>query len=84
MAIFRDRDRRTIDDAVRSSDSAINGLIVVLLIACALAFWYFYGRMGPTVDHTSTGASTVTEPVTTPNSPNASPTHPAPSPNPGP
>jgi hypothetical protein len=85
MAIFHDtrwRRPRSFDESLRSTDSALNILIVALLIGFGLATWYFYA--GPTVDQTNTGKSTITEPVTTPSAPNASPTHPAPSPNPGP
>lgn len=85
MAIFHDmrwRRPRSFDESLRSTDGALNILIVALLIGFGLATWYFYA--GPRVDQTNTGKSTITEPVTTPSSPNASPTHPAPSPNPGP
>ncbi len=85
MAIFHDtrwRRPRSFDESLRSTDSALNILIVALLIGFGLAIWYFYA--GPRVDQTNTGRSTISEPVTTPSSPNASPTHPAPSPNPGP
>jgi hypothetical protein len=87
MAIYTDPQtgqRREVGDLSRPIANSSSIGIVVLLIALALAGWYFYGRVTPTVDTTNTGASTVTEPVTTPSSPNASPTHPAPSPNPGP
>ena len=85
MAIFHDtrwRRPRSFDESLRSTDSALNILIVALLIGFGLAIWYFYA--GPRFDQTNTGGSTISEPVTTPSSPNASPTHPAPSPNPGP
>ena len=87
MAIYTDPQtgqRREVDDLSRSTTSSSSIGIVALLIALALIGWYFYGRVSSTVDRTNTGASTVTEPVTSPSSPNASPTHPAPSPNPGP
>lgn len=76
--------RREVDEMVRPTASSSWLGMIVLLIGLALAGFYFYGRVGPTVDTTNTGASTIAEPVTTPSSPNASPTHPAPSPNPGP
>jgi hypothetical protein len=88
MAIYTDprtgktRDANLGDEASSATTTWLG--MVVLLIAVALGAWYFYGRAIPTRDVTNTGASTVTEPVTTPSSPNASPTHPAPSPNPGP
>jgi hypothetical protein len=83
MAIFHEIHKpRTLDDAVRSGDRALNVLIVALLIAFGVATWYFYAT--PMTDRTNTGKSTISEPVTSPSSPNASPTHPAPSPNPGP
>jgi hypothetical protein len=85
MAIFHDtrwRRPRSFDESLRSTDSALNILIVALLIGFGLAIWFFYA--GSRVDQTNTGRSTISEPVTTPSSPNASPTHPAPSPNPGP
>lgn len=85
MAIFHDtrwRRPRSLGESMRSTDNALNILIVALLIGFGLATWYFYAT--PMGDQTNTGKSTVTEPVTTPSSPNASPTHPAPSPNPGP
>lgn len=87
MAIYTDPQtgqRREVDDLSRSTTGSSSIGIVALLIALALIGWYFYGRVSPTVDQTNTGASTVTEPVTSPSSPNASPTHPAPSPNSGP
>jgi hypothetical protein len=87
MAIFNDTHRKgrmTIDDAMRSTDGALNVLIVLLLIALIFGSWYFYGRMITTVDNTNTGASTITTPVITPPLPSASPTQPAPSPNPAP
>ncbi|MBS0269398.1 MAG: histone deacetylase [Proteobacteria bacterium] len=87
MAIYTDPQtgqRREVDDLSRSTARSSSIGIIALLIALALFGWYFYGRVSPTVDRTNTGASTVTEPVTSPALPNASPTHPAPSPNPGP
>lgn len=71
MAILHDiRRPRNLDDVVRSGDSALNVLIMVLLIAFGLATWYFY--VTPMADQTNAGRSTISEPVT------------APSPNPGP
>ncbi len=87
MAIYTDPQtgqRREVDDLSRSRTRSSSIGIVALLIALAIIGLYFYGRVSPTADRTNTGASTVTEPVTSPSSPNASPTHPAPSPNPGP
>ncbi len=87
MAIYTDPQtgqRREVDAMVRPTTNSSWLGIVVLLIGLALAGFYFYWGVGPTVDITNTGSSTITEPVTTPSSPNASPTHPAPSPNPGP
>jgi hypothetical protein len=87
MAIYTDPQtgrRREVDEMVRPTTNSSWPGIIVLLIGLALAGFYFYGRVSPTVDTTNTGSSTTTEPVTTPSSPNASPTHPAPSPNPGP
>ena len=84
MAIYTDprtgQQRRT-DDLGRTSYSSSWGIVLVLILAVALA-WAFYGR--PSVDQTNPRASTPTARVTTPSSPNASPTHRAPSPNPGP
>lgn len=83
MAIYTDPQtgqRREVDDLSRPATGFSLG-IVALLIVLALISWYFFGRVSPSVDTANTGASTITEPVT---SPNASPTHPAPSPNPGP
>ncbi|HET6389764.1 histone deacetylase [Hyphomicrobium sp.] len=88
MALYTDpqtgqrRDTGDLSRSPRSTSSSFG--IIALLIALALIAWFFYGRVSPTVDRTNTGQSTITEPVTTPSSPNASPTHPAPSPNPGP
>ncbi len=87
MAIYTDPRtgrRREVDDMVRPTANSSWLGILVLLIGLALAGVYFYGGTAPTVDRTNTGSSTITEPVTAPSSPNASPTHPAPSPNPGP
>ena len=44
-----------------------------MLIVFAFTSWYFFWPVGSMVDHTNTGVSTITEPVTTPTSPNASP-----------
>ena len=85
MAIFHDtrrKGRTTFDDAVRSTDGALNALVAVLLIALAFAFWYYYGRIFPTADNAN--APAITAPVTAPPVPRASPTPPAPSPSPGP
>jgi len=82
MAIYTDPQtgqRREVDDLSRSTKRSSSIGIVALLIALALIGWYFYGRVNPAVDRMNTGASTVTEPVTSPSSPN-----PTPSPNPGP
>jgi hypothetical protein len=76
----RRRGRMSIDDMMRSTDVTLHVVIIVLLIAFVLGTWYFYGTLGPTVNNTDIGASTVTSPM----SPNAGPTRPAPSPNPGP
>jgi drug/metabolite transporter (DMT)-like permease len=84
MAIFTDPrtgDVRNLgQNDVRSATSSTWLGILVLLIALAFGGWYFYNRMSPTVGTTSTSPSTVTEPVTTPSSPNAIPTKPAPTP----
>jgi hypothetical protein len=45
MAFFHES-RRNIDQTVRSSDNALNVLLIVLLVAFAIASWYFYGRVG--------------------------------------
>ena len=85
MAIFHDarrKGRTTFDDAVRSTDGALNALAAVLLIALAFASWYYYGRIFPTADNAN--APSITAPVIAPTVPHASPTPPAPSPNPGP
>jgi hypothetical protein len=85
MALFHEtrwKRPKNLDESVRSTDTALNMLIIALLIAFGVATWYFYAN--PTIDQTNTGKSTISEPVTSPTSPNASPTHPAPSPNPGP
>jgi hypothetical protein len=74
MAVFNDTPRRgrmSIDDAMRSTDGALNILIVLLLIAFAFGSWYFYGRVTSAADHINSGASTITEPITSPPSPNA-------------
>ncbi|WP_082072781.1 hypothetical protein [Hyphomicrobium sp. 99] len=87
MAIYTDPhtgQRREVDNLSRSRITSSSIGMIALLIGLALIGWYLFGRVIPTVDRTNTGASTVTEPVTSPTSPNASPTHPAPSPNPGP
>lgn len=88
MALYTDPQtgqRRDTGDLSRSGRSSSSYGIIALLIALALIAWFFFGRVSPTVDHTTnTGQSTVSQPVTSPSSPNASPTHPAPSPNPGP
>jgi hypothetical protein len=86
MAIFNDtrrKGRMTIGDAMRSTDGALNVLIVLLLIALVFGSWYSYGRIITMVDNTNTGASTITTPVTTPPLPSASPM-PTPSPSPSP
>ncbi|MBY0561218.1 histone deacetylase [Hyphomicrobium sp.] len=86
MALYTDPQtgqRREVDDLSRPRASSSLG-IVALLIVLALISWYFFGRVSPTVNTTNTGASTVTAPVTSPPTPNASPARPAPSPNPGP
>ncbi len=87
MAIYTDPQtgqRREVDEMVRPTTNSSWLGIVVLLVGLVLAAFYFYGGVGPAVDTTKTGSSTIAEPVTTPSSPNASPVHPAPSPNPGP
>jgi len=69
MAIFNDTRRKgriTLDDAMRSTDGALNVLIVLLLIALIFGSWYFYGSMITTVDNTNTSAPTITAPVATP------------------
>jgi len=85
MAIHTDPrtgQQRTTDDLGRTSYASSWGIVLALIIAIALA-WAFFGNTSRTVDQTNTGAST-TSAVTTPSSPNSSPTHPAASPNPGP
>lgn len=83
MAIFHEIHRpRTLDDAVRSGDNALNVLIIVLLVAFGVATWYFYAT--PMADLTNTGMATISEPMASQSSPNAGATHPAPSPDPGP
>ena len=85
MATFHDTHRKgrtTFDDAVRSTDGALNALVAVLLIALAFASWYYYGRIFPTADNAN--APAITAPVTAPPVPRANPTPPAPSPNPAP
>jgi cytoskeletal protein RodZ len=84
MAIYTDPktgERREVDDLVRPTayGSSSWGVIAVLIIAAALAAWFFYGRATPTVDTTNT--SPITQPApsdTTPPTPSA--TTPAPSP----
>ena len=75
------RGRKNIDDMVRFSDSIlILNVLIALLVAFAIVSGaYHYGQLNPRVDQ-----STITNPVTSPSSPNASPIHPVPSPNPGP
>jgi hypothetical protein len=64
-------DSRSIDDFVRTSDNTLNVLVIVLLTAFALGTGaYYYGQMDPRV-----AASTITNPMTSPASPNASPIH---------
>jgi len=87
MAIFNDtrrKGRMTFDDAMRSTDGALNVLIVLLLIALIFGSWYFYGSMITTVDNTNTSAPTITAPVAKPPLPSASPTQPTPSSTPAP
>jgi hypothetical protein len=67
---------------MRSTDNALNILIVALLIGFGLATWYVHTNPGG--EQTDTGQPTITGPVSTPSSPNVSPAHPAHSPNPGP
>jgi hypothetical protein len=45
MAFFHET-RRNVDQTIRSSDNALNVLVIVLLVAFAFASWYFYGRVG--------------------------------------
>jgi hypothetical protein len=83
MAIFHVSHRsRSLDDAARSGDSALNVLIILLLIAFGIATWYFY--VTPLTNQANMDSSTITAPVTAPPQPNAAPVHPAPPPNPGP
>ncbi|CEJ88682.1 Histone deacetylase [Hyphomicrobium sp. GJ21] len=43
MAIFHGSRRRgSLNDAVHSGDNTLNVLLMVLLVAFALASWYFY------------------------------------------
>lgn len=43
MAIFHGlRKHRSLNDAVHSGDNTLNVLLMVLLVAFALASWYFY------------------------------------------
>jgi hypothetical protein len=43
MAIFYgSRQRGSLNDAVHSGDNTLNVLLMVLLVAFALASWYFY------------------------------------------
>lgn len=77
MAIFHETGRRrsrSFDDAFRSTDNALNLLIVALLIAFGLATWYFHVK--PLAGQTDAESSTITAPV-------ASPVQPV-TPNPGP
>lgn len=89
MAVYTDprtgetRDVNLGPEVASNSGSSLTGLII-LCVAIAFGAWYFFLRTPTTLDVTNTGSPTITEPVTTPDSPNASPTHPAPSPNPGP
>jgi hypothetical protein len=74
MAIFHDiRRPRSFDEAIRSGDSALNFLIVLLLIAFGLATWYFYAT--PMADRT-TASATITAPAT----PNTDPVKSVPAP----
>ena len=81
MALFR---RTKLNGPAHPADSTLSVLVVFLLIGLVFAAWYFRGTFGRTVDHTNTGASTFSKPVTSPTLPNASPIHPPPSPNPSP
>ncbi len=66
--------RRDAHEIIRPTTNSSWLGILLLLIGLALAGIYFYGESGLTVDTTNTGSSTITEPVTTPSSPNANPT----------
>jgi hypothetical protein len=72
---------REVDDMVRPTTNSSWLGIIVLLIGLALTAFYFFGRVSPT-HTTDTAPSIITEPMTTPSSPNASPTLPAPNPGP--
>jgi hypothetical protein len=55
---------RRADEMIRPTYGSSPAVIFVLVLAAALAAWYFYGRVTPTVD-TTTGPA-VTGPATTP------------------
>jgi hypothetical protein len=86
MAIYTDPqtgERREVDDLVRPTTYGSSwGVIALLVIAAALAGWYFYGRATPTVDNTT---STTTQSAPQPYPVNPTPpstTTPAPAPAP--
>jgi hypothetical protein len=78
------RDRQvSVGDVARSTDGLLNAAVFLMLFAFALLSWVYVGELTPIANEPN-ASSTITEPVTSPSSPNASPIHPAPSPNPGP
>jgi len=78
MAIFHDtrwRRPRNFDETFRSTDNALNLLIVALLVAFGLATWYF--QVKPFAGQTNADNTTITAPA-------ASPVQPVTPANPGP
>jgi len=76
MATYTDPqtgERREVDDLVRrpTNYGSSWGVIALLIVAAALAAWYFYGRATPTVDNTNTSTTMQSSPQTNPANPAA-------------
>lgn len=65
---------RRADEMIRPTYGSSPAVIFILVLAAALAAWYFYGRVSPTIDATTGPA--VTTPVQPPVVP-AAPTEPS-------
>jgi hypothetical protein len=85
MALWSETPNRpaSIGDVARSTDVVLNGAVFLMFFAFALLSWTYVGDLRPAANEPN-AAPAINEPVTSPSSPNASPIHPAPSPNPGP